>query len=130
MTSPNHTSLRLDKWLWTARFYKTRSLATQAVNGGKVHLNDQRVKPARAVSPGQKIRIRKGETEWEIVILGISSQRRSATEAATLYEEFAQSIERREANSEKRRAANRDRLGDPGRPSREGRRNLMRLKRQ
>ena len=130
MADSDHISVRLDKWLWAARFYKTRSLATQAVSGGKVQLNDQRVKPARSVTAGSRLRIRKGITEWEIVVNRVSSQRRSASEAATLYEEFPESLARRMANAEKRRLANQDRFLDPGRPSREGRRDLMRLKRQ
>ena len=130
MVDSHHTSLRLDKWLWAARFYKTRSLATQAVNRGKVQVDEQRVKPARTVSPGCRIRIRKGAVEWEITVREISAQRRSAPEAATLYEELAESVERRLAYAEKRRLANQERWLDPGRPSREERRDMLRLKRQ
>ena len=130
MADSDHTSVRLDKWLWAARFYKTRSLATQAVSGGKVQVNDQRVKPARAVTPGNRIRIRKGITEWEIIVNRVSSKRRSAPEAGTLYEELPESLERRMASAQKRRLANQERHLDPGRPSREERRDLMRLKRQ
>ncbi len=129
MTDSDHTSVRLDKWLWAARFYKTRSLATQAVNGGKVQVDNRRVKPARAVTPGSRIRIRKGVTEWEIVVMRVCSQRRSAPEAHALYEELPESVERRLASAQKRRLANQERYLDPGRPSREGRRDLMRFKR-
>ena len=130
MQNSEDNSLRLDKWLWAARFFKTRSLATQAVNGGKVQIDDKRVKPARPVSPGSRIRIRKGTLEWEIIVRQICSQRRPAAEAITLYEELPESIERREALLEKRRLVHQSRYLDPGRPTREGRRDLMRLKRQ
>ena len=130
MQNSEHNSLRLDKWLWAARFYKTRNLATQAVNGGKVQIDDNRVKPARLVSAGSRIRIRKGALEWDIVVQRVCSQRRPAPEAVTLYEELPDSIERRQALAEKRRLAPQERYFDPGRPTREGRRDLMRIKRQ
>ena len=129
MNQSEPTSLRLDKWLWAARFYKTRSLATQAVSGGKVQVDEQRVKPARVINPGCRIRIRKGALEWDIVVRRISARRGRAPEAATLYEELEESIERRLAYTQKRRLANQERWLDPGRPSREDRRDLARLKR-
>ncbi len=73
--------VRIDKWLWAARFFKTRSLAAKAVNGGQVHVNGARVKPSRAVQPGEELRIRKGTEEWTVVILAVSGQRRGAPEA-------------------------------------------------
>ena len=130
MANSEESSLRLDKWLWAARFFKTRSLATQAVNGGKVQIDEHRVKPARIISPGCRIRVRKGELEWEVVVRRLCAQRRPAPAAATLYEELPESIERRAVYLEKRRLSRQERCLDPGRPTREGRRDLMRIKRQ
>ncbi len=87
---------RLDKWLWAARFFKTRSLATAAVNGGKVHLNRERCKPGRAVKPGEVLEIRKGPYQFTVTILGLSNRRGPAKEAVLLYEESRESIEKRE----------------------------------
>ncbi|MBF0194488.1 MAG: RNA-binding protein [Magnetococcales bacterium] len=87
---------RLDKWLWAARFFKTRSLATQAVNGGKVHLNGERCKPGRAMATGDKLDIRRGTFIYSVTILGLSNRRGPAKEAVLLYEESQESIEKRE----------------------------------
>ncbi|MES9937853.1 MAG: RNA-binding S4 domain-containing protein, partial [Sedimenticola sp.] len=89
-------SLRLDKWLWAARFFKTRQLAVEAINGGKVHLNGQRTKPGREVKPGSQLRIHKGSLEWDITVRQIPKQRRPASEAVNFYEESEQSRQRRE----------------------------------
>ena len=129
MSTAQPNTVRLDKWLWAARFFKTRTLATVAVNGGKVHVDDQRVKAAHTVTPGARLRIRKGFIDWEIVVEKVSAQRRGAKEAATLYNELPQSEERRERRLRERRETQRERHLDPGRPSREDRRDLMRLKR-
>lgn len=91
------TQTRIDKWLWAARFYKTRSLAAQAVNAGHIHLNDERVKAAKAVKVGDMIRVRKDSFEVCAYIENISEKRGSATIAATLYSETANSIAKREA---------------------------------
>ncbi len=80
-------SLRLDKWLWAARFFKTRHLAQEAIAGGKVHVNAQRVKPGKDVKPGMRISISKDNLHWELTIIALSAQRRPAKEAALLYEE-------------------------------------------
>ena len=88
-------SQRLDKWLWAARFYKTRSLAVEAVNGGKVHLNGQRCKPSRTIKMEDEISITKPPYEHKITVLGLSKQRRPAVEAQLLYVESAESIEKR-----------------------------------
>lgn len=92
--------LRIDKWLWAARFFKTRSQATQAVNGGKVHLNGARVKSARSVNVGDKVLITKGELVFDVIILGLSKYRRPAAEAVLLYEETLESTEQRKEKSE------------------------------
>ena len=96
-------SIRLDKWLWAARFFKTRQLAVEAINGGKVHLNGQRTKPGREVKVGSQLRIHKGHLEWDIVVRQIPKQRRPASEAAHFYEERPESAERRRKQIEEER---------------------------
>ncbi|MBL6985821.1 MAG: RNA-binding protein [Methylobacter sp.] len=88
--------IRLDKWLWTARFFKTRKLAAEAIAGGKVHVNDQRSKPGKEVKVGAMLSISKDNYRWEIAIVAINGQRRSAKEAVLLYEESAESLAKRE----------------------------------
>ena len=100
MDSREETSgdaVRLDKWLWAARFFKTRQLAVESIEGGKVQVNGQRTKPGRNVQPGMCLRIHKGSLEWEIEVLGLCRQRRPASEAALLYSESEASRTRREA---------------------------------
>jgi len=87
---------RLDKWLWTARFFKTRKLATEAVSGGKVHLNGQRCKPSKEVRPGMTLAITKEPYQWVLTIVTISSHRRPAKEAVLFYEEMQESIAKRQ----------------------------------
>jgi ribosome-associated heat shock protein Hsp15 len=87
---------RLDKWLWAARFYKTRSLATHAIDGGKVHVNGDRVKSSRTIKIGDKVSVSRDQLKIDVVISGLNLQRRSAPEAQQLYEETVESIERRE----------------------------------
>jgi len=94
MTEADKT--RLDKWLWAARFFKTRSLAADAVDSGKVHVDGDRAKPAKEVKLGQHMRIRRGQEEMEVIVRGLSMQRRGAPEAALLYEESEASREQRE----------------------------------
>ncbi len=88
--------IRVDKWLWAARFFKTRHLASQAVNGGKVHLNGQRVKAAKLVAIGDKLEISKGTMSFDITVCGINKTRRPASEARELYLESEESIRSRE----------------------------------
>lgn len=90
------TSLRVDKWLWAARFFKTRSLASVAVNGGKVHVNGQRVKPARALHIGDVLEIQRGQEHFEITVEGLNSKRGPAKEASLLYIESELSKQKRE----------------------------------
>ncbi|MCB2182770.1 MAG: RNA-binding S4 domain-containing protein [Desulfobulbaceae bacterium] len=95
--------VRIDKWLWAARFFKTRSMASKAVSGGHVHLNGARVKAARSVSVGDELRIVRNETEFIVVVLELSEKRGPATIARTLYEETEESIAAREMSREKRK---------------------------
>jgi ribosome-associated heat shock protein Hsp15 len=89
-------TIRLDKWLWTARFFKTRKLAAEAVSGGKVHVNDQRAKPGKEIKIGAMISISKDNFRWDITITAINGQRRSAKDAVLLYRESAESLVKRE----------------------------------
>ena len=89
-------SIRLDKWLWIARFYKTRKLAADAISGGKVHLNKQRIKPGKEIKPGASLTINKDSLTWDITILGLAKQRLPAKDAALLYEEDPESISKRQ----------------------------------
>lgn len=91
---------RLDKWLWAARFYKTRSLASDAMDGGKVHVNGDRVKSSRTIKIGDKVSVSRDQLKMDVVIRGLNMQRRSAIEAQQLYEETVESIERREQKKE------------------------------
>jgi ribosome-associated heat shock protein Hsp15 len=95
--------VRIDKWLWAARFFKTRSMAAQAVTGGKVHVNGARIKPARIILPGDELRIRRGEVEFIVIVKDLSDKRRPASEAQLLYEETEFSIQQRQATREKKR---------------------------
>jgi ribosome-associated heat shock protein Hsp15 len=96
---------RLDKWLWAARFFKTRSLATAAVAGGKVKLDGVPVKPAREVKPGDELEIAVGDQRWTVVVRGLNEQRRPAPEARLLYEETAASAARRAEQVELKKLA-------------------------
>ena len=96
---------RIDKWLWAARFFKTRSLAAAAVDGGRVKWNGQQVKPARELKPGDELDIVAGEQRWSVVVRGVNTQRRPAPEARQLYEETPASTARRLQQQEIRRLA-------------------------
>lgn len=89
-------TIRLDKWLWTARFFKTRKLAADAISGGKVHVNNQRAKPGKDIKPGSLLSISKDGVRWDITIISLSKQRRPASEAVLLYEETAESLAKRQ----------------------------------
>jgi len=123
MTDLNQ-KLRLDKWLWAARFFKTRSLASQAANGGKVHLNGTRVKSSRSVNVGDKLLITKGELIFDIIIIGLSKYRRPAVEARLLYEETQESIDLRKEKAELRKMFHAGQKSPDKRPSKRDRRKI------
>lgn len=116
------TNVRIDKWLWAARFFKTRSLATDALDRGRVRLDGDSIKPSRAVKLGDKLTIDNGSNVWEVLVTGISDHRGSATIAATLYEETALSIEKRENDQVARRLFREPALEIKGRPTKRDRR--------
>lgn len=120
--------MRLDKWLWAARFFKTRSLATDAVDGGKVKLNGAAAKPARDVKSGDHLQIRAGDQDWEVTIQGINEQRRPAAEARLLYEETLNSQQQRAQEAELRKLAPVPAPEQKGRPTKRDRRQLHRLR--
>lgn len=116
--------VRIDKWLWAARFFKTRSLATEAVSGGKVHCNGQRIKPSRIVQVGDELRIQRGVVEMTVTVMAINDQRRPAKEAVELYLETSASIEARERQREQRHLLRSidDNARPAGRPTKRDRR--------
>ena len=121
--------MRLDKWLWSARFFKTRHLATEAINGGKVHVNGQRVKPGKEVGVGARLLITKEPYTWEVTVTALNAQRRPAKEAVLLYEETEASFAARQA--EVARRLEEHGLGGQSerRPDKKGRRAIHRFKR-
>lgn len=119
--------VRLDKWLWAARFFKTRSLAAQAVEGGKVKLNQQRIKPAKEVHRDDVLAIQIGDYEWEITVQGLSTQRGSAEQARKLYTESAPSQERRQTQMAQRSLQAEPAAQIHGRPTKRDRRRLGRF---
>jgi ribosome-associated heat shock protein Hsp15 len=120
----NTETIRLDKWLWVARFFKTRSMAGQAINGGKVYLNGNRVKAARNVAVGDLLRITIGFMEFNITVLALASFRRPAKEARLLYVESDESIKAREEQRELRRMANTGYAAPGKKPSKRDRRKI------
>ena len=125
---PANTGVRLDKWLWAARFFKTRQLAHEAIEGGRVHLNGQRTKPGKDVVPGARLEISKDQLSWDITVLALSSRRGPAKEAALLYEEAPESIARRQAETERRREMKALDVVSDGRPNKRDRRLIHRFK--
>ena len=121
-------SVRIDKWLWAARFFKTRSLAAQAVGGGKVQLNGARVKPARGLKPGDELEINKGGFEYQVRVVLLSERRGPAKVAQTLYEESEESIRKREDLREQHRLAAASTPHPQRKPDKKARRQLRDLK--
>ena len=121
--------VRVDRWLWAARFFKTRGAATEAVVGGHIHLNGDRVKPAREVTTGDRLEIRRGQQRWTVIVKGIADRRGPASVAATLYEETPESQAERARRTDERRLA-RPLGADLGeRPTKRDRRRLDALRR-
>jgi len=119
-------SLRIDKWLWAARFFKTRSLAAQAVSGGLIQVADQRVKASRRLRRGELVHIRRGTQAWDVIVRGLRNERRPAPEAQTLFEETPESVERRTSEQARREQAAMRRARAQGRPTKRDRRALER----
>ncbi|GAA5115027.1 ribosome-associated heat shock protein Hsp15 [Orbus sasakiae] len=120
--------MRLDKWLWAARFYKTRSLAREMIEGGKVHYNGQRTKPSKIVEIGAELKLRQGSDEKTITVLALSQQRRSANEAQMLYRENEASIVKREQIAQARKLGALTMPHPDRRPDKKERRNLIKFK--
>ncbi|MEZ9820979.1 ribosome-associated heat shock protein Hsp15 [Shewanella sp. 10N.286.45.A1] len=120
--------VRLDKWLWAARFYKTRAISKEMINGGKVHYNGQRTKSSKYAEIGATIRLRQGYDEKEIVIVKLSEQRQKGLIAQTLYEETPQSIAKRETYAEQRRLNILHNPAPEQKPDKKQRRQIMRFK--
>jgi ribosome-associated heat shock protein Hsp15 len=120
--------VRLDKWLWAARFYKTRSLAAEAVTGGKVQVNGERAKRARALQPGDEVRVRLGPYEHLVVVRALSARRGPAAAAAELYEERPESRAAREAMAQQLKLVHAAFVPEKGRPTKRDRREIERFR--
>ena len=125
MTDPI-ARMRIDKWLWAARFFKTRSLASDAIDGGKIKVNGVQVKPAKEIAIGDALEINANE-KWTVIVRGLNSQRRPAPEARLLYEETPESIECRAKLAELQRLAPMPGADVKGRPSKRDRRQIKRF---
>jgi ribosome-associated heat shock protein Hsp15 len=122
-------AVRIDKWLWAARFFKTRSAATDAVVGGRVHVNDARVKASRDVKVGDTVEVRVGQLQWTIVVRALSDKRGPASTAATLYDETPKSREQRESRVAELRLARPFGADLGARPTKQDRRRIEALRR-
>ena len=119
--------IRIDKWLWAARFFKTRSLAADAVSGGKIEVNGDRAKPSRIVRAGDKLTIRRGPYEWTILVKEVARLRRPASRARKLYEETEESARKRESSIAQLKLERPPKFDAPGRPSKKDRRAISRF---
>ncbi len=122
--------VRLDKWLWAARFFKTRALARAAIDGGHVHINGHRAKPSKAVEAGMSLSISKGQSVFEILVDGTSAQRRGAPEAQLLYTETEASQAKRKEQALRRAAMSAGIMAPSSRPNKKDRREIHRFQRQ
>ena len=118
--------MRLDKWLWAARFFKTRTLATDAINGGKVQVNGARIKAARELKVDERLEISNGEVRWEVIVKALSDKRGPASEARQLYEGTEASAKNREAQRDNRKLQADPAADLQGRPTKRDRRQLNR----
>ena len=131
MTVPDASSrVRIDKWLCAARFYKTRSLAADAVEGGKVQIKGERVKPAKVLKAGDTLTVRNGHFAWEITVLALSERRGSAAEASKLYAESDQSRREREEKNALLRIERQSNSFAGGRPTKKARRQIIKFIRE
>lgn len=128
MKEKHEHAVRLDKWLWAARFYKTRALARKMIEGGKVHYNGQRSKPGKLVELNALLTLRQGTEQRTVVVTGISEQRRPASEAVALYEETQESTEKREKMALARKLNALTMPHPDRRPDKKERRDLMKFK--
>lgn len=128
MNKPASDKVRLDKWLWAARFFKTRNLAKQAIEGGKVHYNGSRSKTSKDVEVDAEVRIRQGWDEKTVIVVSLSDKRRGAPEAQALYKETLESIEKREQNALQRKQTNQSLIAPDTRPSKKDRRLIHQFK--
>ncbi len=126
----NVEKIRIDKWLWAARFFKTRSLASRAVSGGKVHINGSRIKSSREVKVGDSLNIIKGDLEFTVIVLGVSKYRRPAIEARELYEETSESVETRTEKSALRKMFYAGQKNPGKRPGKKDRRKIREFTRK
>jgi ribosome-associated heat shock protein Hsp15 len=121
--------VRIDKWLWAARFFKSRGAATEAVLGGHVQVDGERVKPAKEIAPGNVLDVRIGHLQWTVVVTGIADKRGPARVAATLYEETPESVARREQRVAELRLSRPPGADLGGRPTKQARRRIDALRR-
>jgi ribosome-associated heat shock protein Hsp15 len=121
---PPSDAVRVDKWLWAARFFKTRSLAADAVAGGKVHVNGGRAKPAKQVHVGDSLRVRVGPYDWLVTVRAVTERRGSARDAQLLYDETPEGRAARERLAEAHRLAPAPKYQGKGRPTKKDRRRL------
>lgn len=128
--SDANDATRLDKWLWAARFFKTRALAAEAIDGGKVQMNGERVKRSKGVKIGDEVRVRLGPYEYRVIVQLISERRGPAAVATTLYSELDESRAAREALLEQHRIDRVTGASDPGRPSKRDRRQIDQLRKR
>ena len=117
--------VRVDKWLWAARFFKTRALAREAVLGGKVHRDGQRVKPGRTLQAGDNLTVQRGEEQFDLTVMIAADRRLSASEASQMFCETPASLQRREAAAEQRKRDREARIDSPGRPGKRERRQII-----
>ena len=122
--APESARVRFDKWLWAARFYRTRSLAAQAIDAGQARIDGDRVKPAHPIHAGMRVSVRKQDLAWQVEVLEAWERRGSATVAASMYRELPESIREREGRLAARRAAGLGAPRTPGRPTKRDRRRL------
>ena len=123
----NSQKIRIDKWLWAARFFKTRAIAANAVNGGKVHVNGQRVKSSRLIQIGDRLEITRGQMHSVVDITELSDKRRPAKDAQKLYEETPESIEVRKLKSQQRKLLNASMPKSQGKPDKHQRREIRKV---